>query len=464
MSTDKCKDYCSGTGMVLRNHYFVILGGMFMVYVIFTMSGTHDTFSANTLQASNMSSGIMKIAKYLKPEFVFTGTRDNVQVLLLTYMRSGSSLTGDILQHSPGAFYVYEPLHSLGNRNPSKFTIKFANGTLSSKITVVTAVPALSANVTSIDNVESFGPIPVLLLTYMRSGSSLTGDILQHARGAFYVYEPLHLIQQGVVHDFPLTHPNGRIRKPPFDFAEVAYDNLYNWFTCNVTNIPVLGLNDAFMRKGLKSRLFTLCMNDIHGKMVAKNAINLCARQLQAACENSPFRILKTIRLLLSDVRNLLEDLPNLKIIHLVRDPRATLYSQSLLGRCSQKEGGRNGCTSKFCKRVELDVLEEERLLKKYPGRIMPVFYQDIAKEPLKTTQKLYDFIGAKFTQEAQEYVYNITMAGNPDDCSICTTRSNSSEHIDTWKVKMDPTFQEIVNDRCNYIIQRYNFDNRPTT
>ena len=53
-----------------------------------------------------------------------------VSVLILTYMRSGSSLTGDILQHSGGAFYVYEPFRSLGHKDPSSFTLIYANGTV----------------------------------------------------------------------------------------------------------------------------------------------------------------------------------------------------------------------------------------------------------------------------------------------------------------------------------------------
>lgn len=53
-----------------------------------------------------------------------------VQVLILTYMRSGSSLTGDILQHSPGAFYLYEPFRALGHKSSDSFTIQYANGTI----------------------------------------------------------------------------------------------------------------------------------------------------------------------------------------------------------------------------------------------------------------------------------------------------------------------------------------------
>ncbi|XP_045207054.2 carbohydrate sulfotransferase 1-like isoform X1 [Mercenaria mercenaria] len=314
-------------------------------------------------------------------------------------------------------------------------------------------------------NPDPSQPVSVLVLTYMRSGSSLTGDILQQSDGAFYVYEPFRSLGHKNASTFTISYANGTERQPPFSFNEETYNALYNWFTCNISRLANIGLMDGFLNKGLKSRMFPICYRkEMQNGKDQKLAIRMCARELQGICENSPFRIIKTIRIQLQDIRNLLEDLPNLKIVHLVRDPRATLSSQASLGMCSSRRGGQPGCTNKFCKRLENDVLAEERLMKLYPNRIMPVFYEDIAKHPLQTSKKMYDFIGAEFTLEAEAYIYNITMAGLANNCVICTTRSNSSEHVDTWKTKMKPEFINIVNERCNYVIKRYNFDEFPVT
>ena len=52
-------------------------------------------------------------------------------VIVVTYMRSGSSLTGDILQQSPGAFYIYEPLRELEKlANQPGSNLMFVNGTV----------------------------------------------------------------------------------------------------------------------------------------------------------------------------------------------------------------------------------------------------------------------------------------------------------------------------------------------
>lgn len=159
-----------------------------------------------------------------------------------------------------------------------------------------------------------------------------------------------------------------------------------------------------------------------------------------------------------------LGEFPNLKLIHLIRDPRATLGSEAKLGMCSAKHGGLHGCTSNFCKRVENDVLDIERMHEKFGNRMKQVKYEHIAKDPIGTSIKMYEFLGLEFNKRVEEYIYNITMAGNPDDCLICTTRSNSSAHVDAWKTKMRNSFIEIINDRCNFIIKRFRFDKFPET
>jgi len=50
-------------------------------------------------------------------------------VIIASYMRSGSTLTGDLLQHFPRTFYVYEPLHALHIRTRNEAPLQMLNGT-----------------------------------------------------------------------------------------------------------------------------------------------------------------------------------------------------------------------------------------------------------------------------------------------------------------------------------------------
>ena len=154
----------------------------------------------------------------------------------------------------------------------------------------------------------------------------------------------------------------------------------------------------------------------------------------------------------------MLEEIPGLKIIHLVRDPRATLTSQSRFGMCNQKYGGQFGCTEKVCSKVEDNIREEKSIAREYPGRIQTLMYEDLASNPIETSKKLFKFIGTTFSKAAEEYIINITMAGNPDGCSICSTRSNSTLHIDKWRTKIKPSFQNIIETICIFVLRRYNY------
>ena len=210
---------------------------------------------------------------------------------------------------------------------------------------------------------------------------------------------------------------------------------------------------------GTKSKEFLSCFKKTSVRVGNKTAaLSMCIPQLQASCEESPIRILKVLRISLKAIGRLLNEVAGLKIIHLIRDPRATLKSQAALGMCISAKGGFYGCSNKFCTALENNELEQVTIAKKYPDRILNIFYEDIAKDPTKMSKHMYDFIGTTFTAEAEKYIFNITMAGNPNNCNICTTRSNASIHIDSWKKTITPSFLSIIEDRCNYVLRRYNY------
>ena len=209
--------------------------------------------------------------------------------------------------------------------------------------------------------------------------------------------------------------------------------------------------------KGSHTSSMSVCLKRAHGK-TTENMFP-CTQPLHKTCLSSRVRIIKTIRTKMPVARKLLEELPNLKIVHLVRDPRAVLQSQSHLGKCNTGHGGIEGCTNRLCIDLENNLVEEELIMRDYPNRILPVLYEEIAKHPIETSQKLYEFAGYEFTDTIKEYVFNTTLAGEGNTYSYSTKRSNSSEHVDNWKNTMNQEFRNYVQTRCNYIIKHYKYD-----
>ncbi|XP_052760542.1 carbohydrate sulfotransferase 3-like isoform X2 [Mya arenaria] len=296
----------------------------------------------------------------------------------------------------------------------------------------------------------------VLILTYMRSGSSLTGDILQQSRGAFYVYEPIHSIRwEDRTENWTYPDAPTKLVTPKTVHSE-RVDVLYR-LICDLKNVPDRVLQSGFLGRGMLTQKLQPCVEaskKTHNKTEGTRA---CILNLQNACQASPLRVLKTIRFDMEQARNLSVLIPDLKIIHLVRDPRATLKSQAAVGECKGFE--QQQCAERFCAMVEDNIVRADSISKSSRNRIFTLRYENLAKNPIQVSKELYKFGDGSFTKQIEDYIFNITSAGRKDDCIICTTRGNSTEHIDNWKTTMNKTFVKIIQNRCNYLLKRFGYD-----
>ena len=98
---------------------------------------------------------------------------------------------------------------------------------------------------------------------------------------------------------------------------------------------------------GNKTRKLVECLEKTSNETNLSS--RLCTRILRKECLKSKVRIIKTIRTRLTWLVDILEEFPNLKIVHLVRDPRAVVNSLIRVGKCKKQNGGVPGCSHYFC-------------------------------------------------------------------------------------------------------------------
>ena len=164
---------------------------------------------------------------------------------------------------------------------------------------------------------------------------------------------------------------------------------------------------------------------------------NTCSNTtfLQQACNRFPIIASKIVRLRLNLTRQLLEDpsLPDLKILYLVRDPRATMNSRlSSVKWCSSSPDCINA--GRLCNDLHSDLDAFEALSQVYPSRVALIKYETLANMPQMTFRAIFDFAGLTFTRRIQELVLRHTSRNEEQPWS---TVRKSSERVNLWKAKL---------------------------
>lgn len=297
----------------------------------------------------------------------------------------------------------------------------------------------------------------VIVMAQFRTGSTITGEILNQNPTLFYLFEPLRVPK--CVEKFALMDDNedtnakllariNRCHFSPKSAACIANFRLGVLKSKNVGRVceRLTGINynscptatpDLFRKECLKYR----------GRMA-----------------------MKIIRGNLNDIREVLERTNlNIKVIHLVRDPRGTansrrIYLMSIAERHSllnsttaetpvsrrnetlkirslQKVGlfdppvtPERATINEMCRRIRQNVgiaLQRPEWLR---GRYKLVRYEDMAARPLETTRKLYEYLGEPAPPNVLRWLEENTKDTVKSDQQMFNTHKNSSATSMKWR------------------------------
>ncbi|KAH3890833.1 carbohydrate sulfotransferase 5-like [Dreissena polymorpha] len=252
----------------------------------------------------------------------------------------------------------------------------------------------------------------VIIISYMRSGSTLTGDIMQHFPGTFYVFEPFHAMEIRTKQNKHLVYLNGTKRSltnATFSDRMALQEELHKWLECRLEELDVNSLADSFHQYySATMSKFSACWQAKH-RIV--RSLQECLPVAKELCERAHFRLFKFIRLPMDVIESVFESYPNLQVIHLLRDPRAVLRSQVKVNAFTLEEIPPKARA--HCARISTDLSSTIRLYNKYPTRTRLLLYERLAENPLDTSRKMFTFIGKPHDVTILDYVYNMTQAGH---------------------------------------------------
>jgi Sulfotransferase family len=123
----------------------------------------------------------------------------------------------------------------------------------------------------------------------------------------------------------------------------------------------------------------------------------------RSMCDVRPLRVAKVVRASMLSMKPLLDWLPDLRIIHLVRDPRPVALSRrdfhgSARGQFAESTVNLTERTIReafmYCRQVVADVRLRQRLEQEYPGRLYSLTYEQLVDDPIGRAGDIYRFIG----------------------------------------------------------------------
>lgn len=241
--------------------------------------------------------------------------------------------------------------------------------------------------------------VHVLLMAYPRTGSSFLGELLSLGSDVFYLFEPSF--------EFVLRRNLTKI--------ETSVELLSRIFNCHHGTLEML-------MPPVKPLVF-------YWKKATRNSTS---REMIKACKSSPIKIIKTIRYSLNTAIQMLRENPsvNVKVIHLVRDPRAML--RSLRKNSSFKDSNQTAEYRCRCIRRDLDFskfLPQENYFR--------IRYEDLISNVLENVVKLYEFIGSPLSDELTFYIASHKWADQfkkHPKIDEFTTYRNSNFNVNHWK------------------------------
>jgi hypothetical protein len=214
-------------------------------------------------------------------------------------------------------------------------------------------------------------------------------------------------------------------------------------FSCRLDHLPIKVLTNLKMGIASKSAGYWRCLKK--SSKIAPSTVMSCLPLLGTECGKSRYRVVKTIRMAVQEFTTIMDAHPNLKIIHLIRDPRAMISSRNKILPMSNLTIFSNT----HCRRVMTDMAAASGILRKFPNATMRLLYEDMASRPVDVTTSIYSFLGLTIRPRVIVYVVNITSSGLPDNGVFNTVRRNSSKHIDSWKGRMDDASVHVIDSNC---------------
>lgn len=198
---------------------------------------------------------------------------------------------------------------------------------------------------------------------------------------------------------------------------------------------------------------YRACTASFHGR-------SECLRKLESLCKSQKHRVVKTLRLTLGALRPLLIKNPRLKIVHLVRDPRAIVHSRkySRFYGVGETEPGDRTVELNLCDKMQQDIVDGELLMKTFPDRVVVLYYEDLIDNLHQRVQQLYSFLNMEYDKNTVDSLAKVITNLAPPEFGINFFNDRLRDNSKWWRRYMEWTNVLKVNDACKVVLDKLGY------
>ncbi|GAB6022663.1 hypothetical protein CHUAL_006755 [Chamberlinius hualienensis] len=275
--------------------------------------------------------------------------------------------------------------------------------------------------------------IHIILLTYSRSGSSLLGEILSSTNDASYIFEPLFY---------------------PCQQLEICNEIPHHYYIDQLLNCDGETLHQLIHHSSLK------IVRKLNSKSDFSHSLPCYPEEIRQRCQMDSIQVIKTIRLRVLEVVKLLQNhsAPNLKVVHLFRDPRARYHSLQTGGNWDEKFRSMDT----VCKEMEIDLKNSIHLPEHIYTRIR---YEDVVQDPFNRVQRLFNRLyNRKLDEQTVNYIsthmatVNDKIKSKKSKNYYYVTYRNSLFDPNRWMKRLNLTSIKLIEKKCEYVMKELGY------
>ena len=236
--------------------------------------------------------------------------------------------------------------------------------------------------------------------------------------------------------------------------AKKSIRHIADLLDCNLRNLTA---NRLLKSNALKPYETCLRRHRIKGEN------HRCIVEATSKCRESPIRAIKTVRIQVYMLPELLKLIPDLKVIFYVRDPRGNLLSRrfgskfietpeelEFLERDAKGVCSRMGQYLKDFKELKLD-------------NVFLMKYEDLASEPIEFLVNEYKNLNLNLDKNVLRWFRSNTAASISDGL-LGTKRVNSTSTAYNWQKVWTPNAISVIHSACRDILQELNYPDLATS